>query len=87
MVLAILCWLVILNGVTFAAFGSDKKKAIDGLRRTPEIDLLILAAVGGVIGAYAGRAYFRHKTRKQPFSNRLHLTILVQAGLLFGWFF
>jgi uncharacterized membrane protein YsdA (DUF1294 family) len=38
---------------------------------------LNLALIGGIGGAYAGRALFRHKTRKQPFSTHLHMV----AGL------
>ncbi|ODS99888.1 MAG: hypothetical protein ABS49_07085 [Erythrobacter sp. SCN 62-14] len=33
---------------------------------------------GGIGGAYAGRALFRHKTRKQPFSAQLHLIACAQ---------
>jgi uncharacterized membrane protein YsdA (DUF1294 family) len=35
--------------------------------------------LGGTIGAYAGRALFRHKTRKQPFSSHLHQTAILQG--------
>ena len=44
--------------------------------------------LGGTPGAYAGRAAFRHKTRKQPFSARLHGIAMAQAfgvALLGGW--
>lgn len=48
----------------------------------------MLAMLGGTGGAYAGRALFRHKTRKQPFSSQLH-TIAVLQGLTLcagaGW--
>ncbi|MDE8654581.1 DUF1294 domain-containing protein [Novosphingobium album (ex Liu et al. 2023)] len=80
--------LAALNFVAFAAFGIDKAKAEAGKRRIAESTLLGLALIGGTIGAYAGRAAFRHKTRKQPFSNELHGIALLQAfalaGLL-GW--
>lgn len=72
----------------FTAFGLDKALAQAGRRRIAESTLLWLAALGGTPGAYAGRALFRHKTRKQPFSNRLFTILLVQvvaAGALFGW--
>jgi uncharacterized membrane protein YsdA (DUF1294 family) len=41
--------------------------------------LLVWAFFGGSIGAYAGRAVFRHKTRKQPFSSHLHQTAILHA--------
>jgi uncharacterized membrane protein YsdA (DUF1294 family) len=44
--------------------------------------------LGGSIGAYAGRALFRHKTRKQPFSSHLHQTTILHVlalALVGGW--
>lgn len=77
-----------LNLWAFAAFAIDKERARRGDRRIRERTLLALAFWGGSIGAYAGRAAFRHKTRKQPFSGNLHTIATLQAfalaGLL-GW--
>jgi uncharacterized membrane protein YsdA (DUF1294 family) len=85
MIVSLLLWLVAVNSWTFARFGMDKKRAEAGGRRIPESDLLGLALIGGTLGAYAGRHHFRHKTRKQPFSMRLHIIALLQAGALAGW--
>ena len=63
--------LAIINLVTLAMFGVDKALARGGHRRVRETTLLWLALIGGTPGAYAGRALFRHKTRKEPFSSRL----------------
>jgi uncharacterized membrane protein YsdA (DUF1294 family) len=63
--------LIALNLVTMLRFWQDKQRAVAGVRRIPEADLLILAIVGGSPGALAARWMFRHKTRKQPFSTRL----------------
>ena len=82
--------LIALNFIAFAAFGLDKAKAESGARRIAESTLLKLALFGGTIGAYAGRALFRHKTRKQPFSDNLFQVVLFQlvgAGALAGWHF
>lgn len=73
-----------INAWTMLRFGQDKRRAEAGHRRIPESDLLTLAALGGTPGAYLARRMFRHKTRKQPFSDRLHLIAVVQAGLLIG---
>ncbi|MBD3730863.1 MAG: DUF1294 domain-containing protein [Sphingomonadales bacterium] len=70
------------NFIAFAAFGIDKWRAEQGRRRTPESDLLFLAALGAAPGAYAGRALFRHKTRKQPFSERLHRVAIAEVAVL-----
>ncbi|AOL24793.1 Protein of unknown function (DUF1294) [Erythrobacter litoralis] len=64
---------VAVNVLAFAAFGINKAPAGQGMRRISEDTLLQLAFLGGVAGAYAGRELFRHKTRKQPFSNQLHM--------------
>ena len=72
------------NALTFALFGIDKARAARGSRRVREATLLRLALVGGTPGAYAARAVFRHKTRKQPFARRLHAIAVLQAAALLG---
>lgn len=82
--------LIALNFVAFAAFGIDKARAEAGEWRIQESTLLMLAAFGGTPGAYAGRALFRHKTRKQPFSDNLFAIAVVQMvglGAWLGWSF
>ena len=72
--------LIAMNFAAFAAFGIDKARAERGAWRISERTLLHLALFGGTIGAYAGRALFRHKTRKQPFGNDLRLIAVLQLG-------
>ncbi len=74
--------LAAINLAAFAAFAIDKAQAMADTRRTPESTLLLLAALGGTPGAYAARALFRHKTRKQPFVGRLHAIAGLQAAVL-----
>ena len=78
----------LVNLWTFILFGLDKIRAEDGTWRVSEGALLTWAFLGGTIGAYAGRAVFRHKTRKQPFSSHLHQTAILHvfaAALAGGW--
>jgi uncharacterized membrane protein YsdA (DUF1294 family) len=75
-------YMIAINALAFGAFGLDKMLAEGGARRIPERTLLALAFFGGSPGAYAGRHLFRHKTRKQPFSNELHGIAVLQAALL-----
>jgi uncharacterized membrane protein YsdA (DUF1294 family) len=70
--------IVIMNFLAFAAFGIDKARAEQGVWRISEATLLQLAFFGGTAGAYAGRALFRHKTKKQPFSGQLHAIAVMQ---------
>lgn len=51
--------------------------------------MLGLALLGGTMGAYAGRALFQHKTRKQSFNNELFGIAVLQTlalGGAIGWF-
>jgi uncharacterized membrane protein YsdA (DUF1294 family) len=78
----------LVNLWTFILFGLDKIRAETGTWRVSEGTLLTWAFLGGIIGAYAGRAAFRHKTRKQPFSSHLHQTAILHvfaAALAGGW--
>jgi uncharacterized membrane protein YsdA (DUF1294 family) len=78
----------LVNLITFLLFGLDKIRARAGAGRVSEGALLTWALCGGSIGAYAGRALFRHKTRKQPFSSHLHQIAILQVcavALAGGW--
>ena len=77
-------WLLAINAATYAAFGSDKARAVAGHRRISERDLLTLATVGGMPAALLARQAFRHKTRKQPFSTMLLLIATIQVGAIVG---
>ena len=82
----LLTLLIALNLLAFVLIGLDKARAAAGsTRRVAERTLLLVAALGGSGGAYTGRALFRHKTRKQPFSARLHAIAAVQLLVLLGW--
>ena len=84
MPVVILLALLAVNLWTIWRFRDDKHRAILGMRRVPEADLLGLALIGGTPGAFFARRLFRHKTRKQPFSTWLWLIAMVQAGALIG---
>ena len=64
----ILVWyLAVINFITWIAYGLDKGRAKSGKWRIPERTLLLLALIGGSLGALAGMILFRHKTRKPKF--------------------
>ena len=50
----ILYYLASINAITFIVYGIDKLKAKKGKWRIPESTLLLLAIVGGSIGAWCG---------------------------------
>ena len=60
-------YLVAINIVTFIIYGIDKYKAKNNRWRIPEATLILLAVIGGSIGALLGMNVFHHKTRKPKF--------------------
>ena len=76
--------LIAINFAAFAAFGIDKSLAENNRRRISESTLLKLAFFGGTAGAYAGRAAFRHKTRKEPFCTNLAFIAGLQVAAMVG---
>lgn len=71
-----------LNATTFLAYGWDKTAARRGLKRVPESALLLLGALGGTPGAFAGQEVFRHKTRDRRFRRLFFVIAAVQAAVL-----
>ena len=59
----ILLLLVAVNLVSFTLYGLDKLKAKKGLWRIRESTLLLVAFLGGSLGALLGMELFRHKTK------------------------
>ena len=60
---ALLYYLTVINVVTFLVYGIDKWKAKQGSWRISEATLLMLAVIGGNIGALLGMKVWRHKTQ------------------------
>lgn len=64
----ILIYLELVNLTAFVLYGIDKYRAKRGRWRIPEAALILIAVLGGSIGALGGMYLFRHKTRKPKFS-------------------
>ena len=79
-------YLVLINVITFMVFGIDKVKAKKGKWRIPESTLLLLAIVGGSIGAWCGLKVWHHKTQHKKFKYGIPLIIIMQLGLLTHFF-
>jgi len=79
---ALLLLLVVLNAVSFAMFGIDKRRARRGERRISERALLLSGLVSGTIGAWAGVFAFRHKTRKPSFLLPLAVASLIDLAVV-----
>lgn len=70
------------NLATLIAFGLDKRAAIHGHRRVPERRLVTMIVFFGAFGAYAGQRFFRHKTKKAPFTWLVPVMIMIQTAVL-----
>ena len=68
----------IINVVTFCTYAWDKRKAILGYKRIPEIVLLLLAFIGGAIGALCGMWLFRHKVKNPQFYITIPILLIIQ---------
>lgn len=75
-----------INMVAFCMMAIDKERARRHEWRIPEGSLLLVAFVGGSIGAYLGMKTFHHKTRKWYFVYGIPSFMILQAILLAFWF-
>ena len=74
--------LIGINVLTFFVYGWDKWKAKHGKWRISEATLLMLALVGGTIGALLGMQVWHHKTMHLKFKYGLPLILLAQIALI-----
>ena len=77
--------LAAINVITFLVYGIDKLKAKKGNWRIPEATLLLLAIVGGSIGAWTGMKVWHHKTMHKKFKYGVPLILMIQIGLCLYW--
>ena len=78
----VVTFLLVINIVAFFAFGADKWKAKKGKWRIPESTLMLLALVGGSMGAWCGMRVWHHKTLHKKFKYGIPLIMAIQIGLL-----
>jgi len=79
---ALLYYLIVINIVIFLVYGIDKWKAMQGSWRISEATLLILAVIGGSIGALLGMKIWHHKTMHNKFKYGLPLILIIQIILI-----
>lgn len=77
----LLYYFLAVNLLTFATYGIDKYKARHARWRVREASLLLLAALGGSIGALLGMHLFRHKTQHKKFRYGVPLILLAQVAV------
>ena len=77
----LLIYLIIINIITFIVYAWDKRKAKKGAWRTPESTLLLLAAVGGSVGALLAMYMLRHKTNHKKFFLGVPAILIAQLAI------
>ena len=75
-------YLLAINAVAFIMYGIDKYKAKKAKWRIPEATLLLLAVLGGSIGAWMGMKVWHHKTMHKKFKYGIPAILLIQIALM-----
>ena len=75
-------YLLAINAVTFIVYGVDKYKAKKAKWRISEATLLLLAVLGGSIGAWMGMKVWHHKTMHKKFKYGIPAILLIQIALM-----
>lgn len=78
----LIIYFVTINVATFLVYGVDKWKAKRSKWRITEAALLLLAVLGGSIGAWLGMKVWRHKTMHKKFKYGIPLIIIVQVAVV-----
>ena len=77
----ILGYLLAVNITSFLLYGIDKYKAKKGRWRISEATLLLMAVIGGSIGAWVGMRIWHHKTMHKKFKYGIPIIIIMQVAL------
>ena len=75
-------YLLGINAVTFIVYGIDKYRAKKAKWRISEATLLLLAVLGGSIGAWIGMKVWHHKTMHKKFQYGVPAILLIQVALM-----
>ena len=78
----VIIYLLTINVATFFTYGIDKLKAKKNMWRISEPSLLLLAVLGGSIGALLGMKIWRHKTMHKKFKYGIPAIILIQVLII-----
>ncbi len=74
-------YLFAINIVSFFLYGIDKYKAKKNKWRISEATLLMIAVIGGSIGAWVGMRIWHHKTMPKKFKYGIPVIIIFQVAL------
>lgn len=80
----LICYVTLINIITFTIYVIDKKKAEKDRWRISEKTLILLAVIGGAFGALIAMHLVRHKTKKNRFRIGIPVILIMQA-VIFIW--
>ena len=75
-------YLLAINAAAFIVYGIDKYKAKKAKWRISESTLLLLAVLGGSVGAWMGMKVWHHKTMHKKFKYGIPAILLIQFALM-----
>ena len=75
-------YLFAINIVSFFLYGIDKYKAKKNKWRISEATLLMMAVIGGSIGAWVGMRLWHHKTMHKKFKYGIPVIMIMQVCLV-----
>ena len=78
----LLYYIVGVNILAFLVYGIDKWRAKKGKWRISEATLLLLAIIGGSIGAWLGMKVWHHKTMHKKFKYEVPAILIIQIILI-----
>lgn len=78
----LLIYIILINLLTFWVYVDDKRRAKKHLWRTSESALVMLAVIGGSLGALLAMVLCRHKTRHKQFVFGIPTILISQICLI-----
>lgn len=78
----LLIYIILINVVTFWVYADDKRRAKKHMWRTSESALVLLAIIGGSVGALLAMLLFHHKTRHKQFVIGIPTILISQIALM-----
>lgn len=76
-------YLVIANLAAFLMYGADKRRAKKNRWRISEKALIMVALIGGSVGALGGMYLFRHKTKHVKFIIGVPVILVIQILIVY----
>lgn len=75
-------YLLAINVLAYLLYGIDKRRSIKQQYRISEKTLLLVAFLGGGVGAWLGMKHYRHKTQYLKFTILVPLSIVTTIFLI-----